>query len=72
MTIKVKLNKYGYYSVCKLPTQRLIENYCSIKYYQNTKDSYSKCYNDGELKYIYNKIEQKLLIIEKRANKKQM
>ena len=54
MSVKVlKKNKYGFYEVNPKPSQKELEDYYSLKYYQNpTVPTYSKKYNNEELRLI--------------------
>ncbi|WP_158267435.1 class I SAM-dependent methyltransferase [Adhaeribacter arboris] len=61
----IELNKYGFYEVLNKPSAAELETYYSQKYYQNTQGTYEKTYADHELQYIYNKIAQKQLVLEK-------
>ncbi len=57
-------NNYGYYEVRNKPRESELNEYYSKKYYQDEKGNYSHFYNENDLKYFSNKIEQKFWIIE--------
>lgn len=52
----------GFYQLLNKPTPIELNDYYSQKYYQDDKATYKKSYSGEELKYIYNKIEQKHLL----------
>jgi 2-polyprenyl-3-methyl-5-hydroxy-6-metoxy-1,4-benzoquinol methylase len=58
----VKLNKFGFYSLQKKPSEVKLKKYYADKYYQGNKASYKKIYLKEELEHIDNKIEQKYLL----------
>jgi 2-polyprenyl-3-methyl-5-hydroxy-6-metoxy-1,4-benzoquinol methylase len=65
---KVRKNHFGYYELVQKPLQKDLESYYSKKYYQEGKGTYISSYSKEEIKFFYNKIEQKFLIIEKYFN----
>ncbi|QMU28979.1 class I SAM-dependent methyltransferase [Adhaeribacter radiodurans] len=64
----IELNKYGFHEVKEKPSEAELEIYYSQKYYQDTKGTYEKAYAAQEQQYIYNKIAQKQLVLEKHFN----
>lgn len=62
---RVEQNKYGFYEVAAKPSEEELKAYYADKYYQDTKGTYQKFYDANELKYISNKITQKLFVLEK-------
>ena len=66
--MQVKINKYGYYSVENLPSQKELEEYYEKKYYQEAKGSYELEYDEAEINYFNNKIAERYFILEKNLN----
>jgi len=63
---KIKINKkHGYYEVTPKPSEKELQEYYENKYYQEQKATYVKHYEDAELSYFYNKIDQKFHVINK-------
>lgn len=63
---KIKINKkHGYYEVTPKPSEKELKEYYENKYYQEEKATYVKHYEDAELSYFYNKIDQKFHVINK-------
>lgn len=56
-------NEFGFYELKQKPTPDELNNYYSLKYYQESKGSYQKQYCDEEVQYLNNKIEQKYSVI---------
>ncbi|NSL89780.1 class I SAM-dependent methyltransferase [Chitinophaga sp. Mgbs1] len=54
-------NQYGFIELKEKPTNDELRNYYNTKYYQENKSSYQHIYEEEELKYIRNKIEQKFV-----------
>ncbi|WP_339210976.1 class I SAM-dependent methyltransferase [Aeribacillus sp. FSL K6-8210] len=69
---KVVLNKYGFYELKNKPNPSELEQYYSKMYYQESNSTYRKSYSDEEIKYFYNKIEQKHIVVQKLLNKKEV
>lgn len=61
----VKINKYGFYEVANKPSKEELNKYYSEKYYQGNQGSYEKTYSQEEIKYFYNKIEEKYFVLKK-------
>lgn len=59
-----RLNKFGFYSLQKKPSDAELKKYYSDKYYQEDKASYRKTYPKEEKIYINNKIGQKYLLMQ--------
>lgn len=58
-------NKYGFFELLNKPTRQELDVYYSEKYYQDSASStYNLDYSDQEIKYIFNKIHQKKLVIQ--------
>jgi 2-polyprenyl-3-methyl-5-hydroxy-6-metoxy-1,4-benzoquinol methylase len=55
----VKKNNYGFYEVIDKPCESELKNYYNQKYYQEERSTYRSSYSTDEIKYIFNKIEQK-------------
>jgi 2-polyprenyl-3-methyl-5-hydroxy-6-metoxy-1,4-benzoquinol methylase len=60
----VTKNKYGFYELKNKPSAEELKTYYSEKYYQENNATYEKIYSDEEIKYFFNKIEQKYFLIE--------
>jgi 2-polyprenyl-3-methyl-5-hydroxy-6-metoxy-1,4-benzoquinol methylase len=67
---KIVLNKYGYYSVENVPTEKELAEYYANKYYQGANGSYEVEYDEEEVKYFKNKISERAYIIEKNLTSK--
>jgi len=61
---EVELNDYGYYQLVNQPTSEELSTYYSGSYYQQQHSLYKKSYDETELKYLHQKIEQKNRILE--------
>lgn len=55
-------NKYGFYEVKNKPSLKELQAYYADKYYQEGLGSYAVSYDDDEIQYFFNKIEQKFAI----------
>ena len=58
-------NRFGYYELKEKPTPDELEKYYAEQYYQGVAPSYQLNYTPDEIRYIYNKIERKHLLILK-------
>lgn len=65
---KVILNEFGFYQLREIPDAETLKKYYESKYYQNDKGHYSKQYSQDELTFLFNKLEQKYYVINKRLN----
>jgi SAM-dependent methyltransferase len=63
MKEEVQLNKYNFYELKHKPSLTELEEYYSLKYYQDNKGSYEVTYTDNELRYFTNKNEEKFWVI---------
>ncbi len=61
---------FGYYEVIPKPSEEELRAYYQDKYYQNENATYEKHYEDIELSYFYNKVDQKNYVIKKIINQK--
>ena len=69
--IEFKINtEFGYYEITPKPSEEEFRAYYQDKYYQNENATYEKHYEDIELSYFYNKVEQKNYVIKKIINQK--
>jgi SAM-dependent methyltransferase len=57
-------NKYGFYELKNKPSSEKLKSYYSEKYYQENKSTYDAEYSNEEVKYFFNKIEQKYYLIK--------
>lgn len=60
----IVINKFGFYSLRKMPNADELEKYYADKYYQVNRTTYQKAYSKEEVSYIYNKIEQRYSLIQ--------
>lgn len=61
--IKVIKNQYGYYELLNKPSDVELERYYKNVYYQESKSSYSKSYDEKEIQYFINKYAQKYNVL---------
>src|SRR5687768_15661980 len=61
----VEKNNFGYYSVVNKPSAKDLEGYYNSKYYQSAQGSYELNYSEEEIKYFFNKIEEKVHVVSK-------
>jgi len=61
---EVELNEYGYYQLVNPPTSAELNAYYEGNYYQQQHSLYESSYDETELKYLRQKIEQKNRILE--------
>ncbi|MGE5468984.1 MAG: class I SAM-dependent methyltransferase [Ignavibacteria bacterium] len=52
-------NRYGYFELAEKPTAESLREYYERKYYQQSQATYAKEYEDREIRYFLNKLEQK-------------
>jgi 2-polyprenyl-3-methyl-5-hydroxy-6-metoxy-1,4-benzoquinol methylase len=57
-------NKYGYYELKNKPSVLELKSYYSEKYFQENKAIYNSSYTKEEIKYFFNKIEQKYYLLK--------
>src|SRR5258708_314793 len=67
--IDLTKNGYGFYSVKNPPSPKELKEYYEGKYYQEAKGSYEINYDDEEINYFKNKIEEKAFVVEMHLNK---
>jgi 2-polyprenyl-3-methyl-5-hydroxy-6-metoxy-1,4-benzoquinol methylase len=61
-------NEHGFFEIKNKPNKKTLQEYYSQKYYQEGRGSYELSYDETEVKYFFNKIQQKQLVIEAISN----
>ncbi|MCX6327717.1 MAG: class I SAM-dependent methyltransferase [Bacteroidia bacterium] len=56
-------NSYGFFVIENKPSKQELGNYYKKKYFQSDKGNYEKKYTDEELKFLRNKLEEKLFVV---------
>lgn len=64
MNKEIIQNKYSFYEIKNKPSLSELRKYYSKHYFQSDKGNYQKKYSDEEIKYIYNKIQQKYYLFK--------
>lgn len=62
---EVVKNEFGFYEFPKKPTNEELTAYYSEKYYQTAAGSYAEEYSTQEIEHAYNKIKEKVFVVEK-------
>lgn len=58
----VQKNRFGYYELVHKPSKDELKRYYADKYYQHSQGAYQKEYSAEEIRYFYNKLEQKYVV----------